>query len=165
MRHTIIFTLAIMLSALGVSVPAWAGGLVRAEGTFTVEIDFSTMALTTVDENCLLTIEGLVYFTGTLEGIAPARTRALAFASCDTVLTSLPGTYEDVFASAFEFAGKFDGRPIVADLTYRGHTAIGGKIDAVFTPSNGLAGRLVVDGIVAEGGSYSGYLRVVEYGK
>ncbi|SFL26733.1 hypothetical protein SAMN05216302_105011 [Nitrosomonas aestuarii] len=163
MRHTISFTLAIMLSALGVSVPTWAGELVRAKGDFTVEIDFSTLALRPVDENCLLTIEGVVNFTGTLEGIALARTRALALASCEEVSTSPPGAYEDVFTSAFEFAGKVDGRPVVADFTYRGRTAIGGEIDAVFAPSNGFRGRLFVNAIVAVGGSYNGYLRVVNH--
>ena len=163
MKHTISFTLAFVLSVLGVSVPSWAGELVRAKGDFTVEIDFSTLSLKPVDENCLLTVEGVVNFSGTLEGIASARTRALAFASCDDVSTLPPGAYKDMFTSAFEFAGKVDGRPIVADLTYRGRTELGGEIDAVFIPSNGLGGRLFVDAIVAVGGSYNGFLRVVDY--
>jgi hypothetical protein len=160
MRHVVSFVLVIVLSVLGVSVPAWAGEFIRAKGEFTVEIDFSTLSLRPVDENCLLTVEGVVNFTGTLEGIATARTRALALASCDAVSTLPPGAYEDVFTSAFEFAGKVDGQPIVADLTYRGRTALGGEIDAVLIPSNGLKGRLFVDAIVAVGGSYNGFLRV-----
>ncbi len=148
------------LSALGASTPISAGGFVGAKGDFTVEIDFSTLSLTPVDENCLLVVEGVVNFTGTLEGIATARTRALASASCEVVSTSPPGAYEDVFTSAFEFAGKINGQPVVSDITYRGNTALGGDINAVFLPSNGLRGRLKVDGIVAVGGSYKGFLRV-----
>ena len=163
MRNTISLTLAILLFALGVSVPTWAGEFVRAKGDFTVEIDFSTLSLKPVDENCLLTVEGVVNFSGTLEGIALARTRALAFASCGDVSALPPGMYEDIFTSAFEFAGKVDGRPIVADLTYRGRTALGGGIDAVFIPSNGLKGRLFVEAIVAAGGTYNGFLRVVDH--
>lgn len=163
MRNLFRLILVLTLSAFGVSAPTWAGEFIRAQGDFTVEIDFSTLALNPVDENCLITVEGVVKFTGTLEGIAAARTRALAFASCSEVSMSPPGAYEDIFTSAFEFAGKVDGRPIVADLTYRGRTALGGEIDAVFVPSNGLRGRLFVDAIVAVGGSYSGFLRVAGF--
>ena len=163
MRHFVSFKLVIVLCALGISLPTWAAELIRAKGNFTVDIDFSTLSLTPVDENCLLTIEGVVNFSGTLEGIATARTRALAQASCGDVSTLPPGAYEDIFTSAFEFAGKVNGRPIVADFTYRGRTALGGEIDAVLIPSNGLRGRLVVDAIVAVGGSYNGFLRVVDY--
>ena len=166
MKHPISLTLAIVMSILGFSPPAAAGELIRARGDFTVEIDFSTLSLTPVDENCLITVEGVVNFTGTLQGIASSRTRALALASCGDVAVLPPGAYEDVFTSAFEFAGKVDGkvagRPIVADFTYRGRTALGGAIDAVLIPSNGLRGRLSVDGIVAVGGSYSGFLRITD---
>ncbi len=163
MRHLVRITLVMALGAFGVSAPAGAGEFIRAQGGFTVEIDFSTLALQPVGENCLITVEGIVNFTGTLEGIATARTRALALASCGDVAVLPPGSYEDVFTSAFEFTGKVDGRPIVADLTYRGRTELGGEIDAVMIPSNGLKGRLFVDGIVAVGGSYSGFLRVAGF--
>ncbi len=166
MKKAIRFTFVMILGALGLSNTAWAGGwggAVRASGDFTVEIDFSSLQLTPVGENCLLTVEGVVHFTGTLEGFAPARTRALAQASCDVVATTPPGSYEDVFTSAFEFAGTVDGRPVVADFDYRGRTEIGGEINAVLAPSNGLKGRLFVEGIVAQGGSYSGYLRIVRH--
>ena len=163
MKHTISFTLAILLSVLGFSTPAWAGNFIYAKGEFTVEIDFSTFTLTPVDENCLITVEGVVNFTGTLEGLATARTRALAQAPCSDVAALPPGAYEDVFTSAFEFAGKVDGIPVVADFTYRGKTAIGGEIDAILAPSNGLKGRLFVDAIVAVGGSYNGFLKVVSH--
>ncbi len=155
--------LATVLGALGTAPPASAGGLVRAEGTFTVAIDFPTLTLTPVDdESCLLEVEGVVTFTGTLEGIAPSRTRALAAAPCEFVARNPPGAYEDVFTAALEFAGEVDGRPVVADLTYRGDTAIGGHVDGVMVASNGLRGRLSVDGIVAAGGTYKGFLIVTD---
>lgn len=120
------------------------------------------LALTPVDENCLVVVEGVVNSSGTLEGIAFARTRALASASCEEVSRLPPGDSEDVFNSAFEFAGKINGQPIVADPTYCGQIAPGRGIGAVLVPSNGLRGRLSVDAIVAVGGSYKGFLRVTE---
>ncbi len=158
MKNAVSITLAIFL--FGMSASAEAGGFVHASGEFTVEIDFASLELTPVDENCLLTVEGVVRFTGTLQGFAPGRTRALALASCSDVAAVPPGTFEDVFTSALEFAGKIDGQPIVADLTYRGRTAVGGAIDAVIVLSNSARGRLFVDAIVAAGGTYSGYLKL-----
>ena len=160
MKQLISFALVVLLGALA-AVPASAGGLIRAKGDFTVALDLSSFALTPVDENCLLTVEGTVHFTGTLEGIATARTRALVLASCADTGSSPPGFFADVFTSAFEFAGKVDGRPVVVDFTYRGDTLAGGEIDAVLVPSNGVIGRLNVDGIVGVGGSYSGFLKVL----
>lgn len=160
MKISYMMAFGVLLSALVAATTTWADEFVPAKGNFTVEIDFSTLSLTPVDQNCLLVVEGIVNFTGTLEGIAFARTRALASASCDEVSTLPPGAYEDVFTSEFEFAGNINGQPIVSDMTYRGTTAIGGKIAAVFIPSNGLSGRLTVDAIVAVGGSYNGLLKV-----
>ena len=157
---TIVLGIMLMLGASGISAQAWSGEFVLAEGDFTVGIDFPTLTLTQIDENCLLEVEGVVTFTGTLEGIASARTRALTSASCVDVASFPPGAFEDVFTSKLEFAGTIDGHPIVADFTYRGETEIGGAIEAVFIGSDGLRGRLSVDAIVAVGGSYKGLLRV-----
>lgn len=162
MKRSIQLALSLMLLACLSSVHAKGHGVVRASGDFTVEIDFSTLSLTPVNGDCLIVVEGFVTFTGTLQGIAFSRTRALAAASCDQVALQPPGNYEDVFTSALEFAGTVDGRPVVADLTYRGDTALGGAIDAVLVPSNGLGGRLRVDGIVAAGGTYRGFLRFTD---
>ena len=151
---------ALVLVAAGAFFPAWAREVVRAEGEFTVRIDFATLVLTPVDEHCLIVVEGIVDFTGTLDGIATARTRALATASCEEVAVLPPGAYEDVFTSAFEFAGKIAGRPVVADIVYRGDTAIGGGIDALFILSSGLEGVLTVDATVAVGGTYQGRLKL-----
>ena len=151
---------AMLLGALGASSPLRAGDVVRAQGEFTVAIDFATLSLTPVDEHCLIVVEGVVDFSGTLDGIATARTRALAAASCEEVAELPPGAYEDVFTSAFEFAGKVAGRPVVADIVYRGETAIGGDIDATFVLGDGLRGVLAVDATVAVGGTYAGLLKL-----
>lgn len=158
MKATYGFATAMMVLGLAAANPALAGGFVQAEGEFTVDIDFSTLTLTPVNQNCLIKVEGVVNFTGTLDGIASAGTRALASASCEDVATLPPGAYEDVFTSALEFAGTINGEPIVTDISYRGKTHIGGDIDAVMVPSNGLRGRLSVDATVAAGGTYRGLL-------
>lgn len=119
----------------------------------------ATLTLTPVDDNCLLEVEGVIEFTGTLDGIAPARTRALVLASCDHVAINPPGAFEDVFKSSLEFAGTVNGAATVADVTYQCITEIGGGIEAVITFSDGLKGVLWVDAIVAVGGSYEGYIK------
>lgn len=159
MRLSIGIATAMALGVLGPLSPAWAQNVVRAQGEFTVTIDFPTLSLTPVDEHCLIVVEGVVEFSGTLDGIAPSRTRALAFASCEEVAVLPPGAYEDVFTAALEFAGKVADRPVVADIAYRGATAIGGNVDGVLIVSDGLGGRLAVDATVAVGGTYRGLLK------
>ena len=159
MKSLTSIALATVLWVIGVPASVSADDRARAKGEFTVEIDFETLELTPVDENCLLVVEGVVMFTGTLVGIAPARTRALILASCEEVAMNPPSAFNDVFTSKLEFAGTVDGVPTVADITYRGVTKIGGDIDALFIASNGLRGVLKVDAIVAVGGSYKGFLR------
>ena len=151
--------LVALLGLLGAATPATAGNRILAKGEFTATVDFSTLTLTPVDDNCLLVVEGMAEFTGTLEGIAPGRTRALVLAPCADVAVAPPGTFEDVFISKLEFAGTVNGRPTVADITYRGITEVGGEIRAVVIPSEGLRGLLKVDAIVAVGGTYRGLLR------
>lgn len=162
MKRSIGAVLGTTVCILGTVSPTWADGAVRASGEFTVEIDFSTLALTPVDARCLIVVEGKADFSGTLDGIAFTRTRALAEAPCEEVAALPPGAFEDVFTSAFEFAGTVRGRAVVADLTYRGETALGGDIEAVLVPSNGLRGRLSVNATVAVGGTYRGFVRVSE---
>ena len=133
--------------------------LIRAKGEFTVEIDFSTLRLIPVKDQCFLEIKGIATFTGTLEGVAPGRTRALASTDCSTVASVPPGAFEDVFRSELEFVGTVKGKPAFFDISYRGVTQIGGAIDAVMLLSNGLKGVFKVDAIVAQGGSYEGFIR------
>ena len=101
----------------------------------------------------------MIEFTGTLDGVAAARTRALILASCPEVAVTPPGTFKDVFSSKLEFAGTVNGTPTIADITYRGITEVGGDIKALMGPSNGLKGVLKVEAIVAVGGSYEGFLK------
>jgi hypothetical protein len=125
MKRLTSIAVAAVFSLLAAANPVSASGMIQASGAFTAAVDFTTLILTPVDENCLLEVSGVIEFTGTLDGIAPARTRALVLASCDEVAVNPPGTFKDVFTSRLEFAGTVDGQPTVADITYRG-TAFGG---------------------------------------
>lgn len=147
------------LALLGFTPPAVSGEMIPAEGRFTVSIDFSTLTLTPMGANCILEVEGAAEFTGTLQGIAPGKTRAVVLAPCAEVAATPPGGYQDMFSSDLEFAGTVNGAPAIADITYRGNTAIGGAIAATMRPSNGLRGVLKVDAIVAVGGSYTGFIK------
>ena len=158
MQRLLSSSLAAFLVIACASAPVAAGDRILARGAFTAEVDFSTLTLTPVDENCLLEVEGVIAFTGTIKGIAPGRTRALVLAPCPDVAAAPPGTFEDVFSSKLEFAGTVAGRPAVADINYRGTAEVGGGIEAVMAASKGLAGLLRVEAVVAEGGSYVGVL-------
>lgn len=151
--------LAALLFAAVVPASSFADEKIPASGYFTATVDFSTLSLAPVGDNCLLEVEGVIEFTGTLDGIAPARTRALVLASCEHVAFNPPGAFKDIFKSRLEFAGTVNGVPTVADMTYQGITEVGGKMEAVFTFSDGLKGVLRVDAIVAVGGSYRGFLK------
>ena len=159
MKNLTSIALATALSVLGTANPVSANGMIQASGEFTATVDFTTLTLTPVDANCLLEVSGVIEFTGTLEGLAPARTRALVLASCQDVEVTPPGTFKDVFSSRLEFAGTVNGKPTVADFTYRGITEVGGDIEALMLPSNGLKGVLEVKAIVAVGGSYTGLVK------
>jgi hypothetical protein len=63
-----------------------------------------------------------------------------------------------VFKSKLEFIGMVDGKPVIADVTYRGITKVGGDINAQLHFTEGLKGVLKVDAIVAVGGSYRGLI-------
>ncbi len=158
MRKLTSAALATLLAIICATTAASAGDRILARGEFTATVDFSTLTLTPVDENCLLEVEGVIALTGTLDGIAPARTRALVLASCPEVAATPPGTFKDVFTSKLEFAGTVGGKPAVADINYRGVAKVGGDIRAVMAVSNGLVGVLRVDAVVAEGGLLRRYL-------
>lgn len=151
--------LATLFYVAGLPASLSADEKILASGDFTATVDFSTLTLSPVGDNCLLEVEGVIKFTGTLDGIAPARTRALVLASCDDVAVNPPGAFKDVFKSRLEFAGTVNGVATVADMTYQGVTEVGGDIEAVFTFSDGLKGVLWVDAVVAVGGSYRGFLK------
>jgi len=129
-----------------------------ASGTFAAQVDFSTLELTPAGARCLLEVSGVLVFSGTIVGEAPGTTRALVFASCEEVAQNPPGAFKDVFRSRLEFFGTLGGAPVVADLTYAGITEQGGTIKAVMHFSNGLRGLLSVEAVVAQGGSYQGFI-------
>ncbi|MGQ0712688.1 MAG: hypothetical protein ACT4PJ_03030 [Gemmatimonadaceae bacterium] len=103
---------------------------VEAAGEFAAQVDFSTLTLTPREQNCLLEVAGQLVFTGTIEGTATGRTTALDFAPC-----SEAGANPPLYAGRVQQGGQIEGRLIF---------------------SNGIAGRLDADAIVAVGGTYSG---------
>lgn len=156
MKSRIIAMLTALMFALSAT-PVWADhDLVVARGEFTASVDFATLTLMPIGANCLLEVDGALNFTGTLEGLASGTTRALVLADCADVAFNPPGTFADVFRSSLEFIGTIDGEPVIADITYRGRTAVGGAITAVMMLSNGANGVLHVDAIVVVGGAYKG---------
>jgi hypothetical protein len=129
---------------------------VETSGDFAALVDFSTLTLTPRGRNCLLQVKGQLVFSGTIEGTATGQTNALVFAPCSEVATTPPGTYRDVFRSELVFEGTVDGQPAEANLLYMGRVQPGGRIDGRLVFSNGVAGRLDAQGVVAVGGQYSG---------
>ena len=156
MKSKTIATLTALTLALSATPVCADQDLVMAKGAFTASVDFATLTLMPVGANCLLEVDGALHFTGTLEGLASGTTRALVLADCADVAVNPPGTFADVFRSNLEFIGTIDGEPTIADLTYRGKTAVGGDIRAVMILSNGAKGVLHVDAIVVVGGTYKG---------
>jgi hypothetical protein len=139
--------------------PASAGAAARrvdASGTFLAQVDFSTVSLTPRGRNCLLVIDGQLTFSGTIEGDAVGHTTALVFGPCEQVATTPPGTFRDVFRSELEFTGTIDGQPAQAHVMYSGGVETDGTIAGHLIFSNGVAGVLDADAVVAVGGSYHG---------
>jgi len=139
---------------LAMAVPA------EVAGTYDAVVDFSTLRLTPVGRNCRLVVDGMLVFSGDVEGTATGTTTALIFAPCDQVATTPPGTYRDVFTSELHFVGTVNGEPAEAKGLYQGVTHVGGAITGHVHFSNGVAGVLDADAIVAVGGSYEGRLVV-----
>jgi len=135
---------------------ASAAAPVQTSGHFDAIVDFSTITLTPRGDNCLLEVDGRLVFTGTIVGTATGHTSALEFAPCDQVALHPPGTFPDVFKSVATFEGTISGQPAHSDLLYMGRVQIGGAIDGRLVFSNGVAGELDVNSIVAVGGTYSG---------
>jgi hypothetical protein len=139
---------------------ASAARQVQTSGHFDAIVDFSTVTLTPRGRNCLLQVDGKVVFTGTIEGTATAHTSALESASCADVATNPPGTFSDVFKSKAVFDGTVAGAPAHADLLYMGRVQVGGQIVGRLIFSNGVAGSLEVEAVVAVGGDYRGMVVV-----
>ena len=137
-----------------------AAAPVQTSGHFDAIVDFATITLAARGSNCLLQVHGRLVFTGTIVGTANGETSALEFAPCDQVAVHPPGTYPDVFKSVATFDGTIGGQPAHSNLLYMGRVQVGGAIDGRLVFSNGVAGELAVQSIVAVGGTYTGSLVV-----
>jgi hypothetical protein len=135
------------------------GSTLAASGEFTAALDPTTVRLQPVGSLCLLTINGTLAFTGTIQGTASGTTAALETAPCAEVAANPPGTFADVFRFAGTFTGTVGGQPAEAEISYAGHTAVGGSIDAVMVFSDGFRALLRVRATVAVGGTYRGVVQ------
>jgi hypothetical protein len=131
-------------------------GPTEVAGTFDARVDFSTLTLTPRGKNCRLVVSGTLVFSGDIEGSAPGTTSALVFGPCSQVAVTPPGTFRDVFTSRLHFVGTVHGQPAEADVLYQGGVQVGGAIEGRLHFSNGIAGVLDVEAVVAAGGSYEG---------
>ena len=146
-----------VLLVIGLAAPAQAAPSQRVAGTFTANVDFTTVQLKDArGGNCLLTVNGTLSFSGSLVGDSVGTTTASEAAPCSAVAVSPPGTYSDVFQFRGNFVGTVSRRPIDNSLTYTGVTHAGGHIDAVIALRGGGIGPMRADATVAVGGSYSG---------
>jgi hypothetical protein len=137
-----------------------AAGPVAVAGEFAAVVDFSTLTLTPRGQNCLLQVGGQLIFSGTIAGVGTGTTTALVLATCAEVASSPPGTHRDVFHSELTFDGTIAGAPAQGHMIYQGRVQEGGRIEGRILASRGIAGTLVVDAVVAVGGSYSGSIVV-----
>ena len=135
---------------------ASAAQQVETEGEFLAQVDFSTISFTPRGQNCLLTVDGQLVFSGTIEGVATGTTEALVFAPCEQAMSTPPGTYPDVFKSVLTFTGTVDGEPATANVLYMGGVEEGGAIDGRLVFANGVSGVLDANAVVAVGGTYRG---------
>ena len=129
---------------------------IATSGQFDALVDVSTLTLTPRGRNCLLEVAGRLVFTGTFQGTAVGRTRALVSASCAKVATTPPARLRDIFKSELVFNGTVDGAPARANLLYSGGVEPGGRIEGRLLFFKGVAGTLKVEAKVAVGGKYRG---------
>jgi hypothetical protein len=132
---------------------------ILAAGEFVPEPDFANATLIPQGNHCIVQIDGVLIFNGTLQGLASGTSTVRIFAACPEV--ELPGSladYRSVFRSEGVFVGTVDGAPAEADFVYQGRSEVGGRVDARIHFSGGLQGVLHVDAEVAEGGSYEGFV-------
>jgi len=126
-------------------------------GAFQANVDFSSVRLRDIPPaSCLLTVNGVLTFTGSLVGAAAGTTQALEAAPCSAVAANPPGTFFDVFQFRGRYVGTVNGRHIDTALTYSGVTHVGGHIDAIIALRDGGVGLLRASATVAVGGTYTG---------
>lgn len=156
LRRLLVF-LAALMAALAAVPGAQAAPTVVASGAFTAAINPATLTATARGATCVITAQGDLHFTGTLEGTASGTTTVKTLAPCDEVVPKAPGTFRDVFRADLTFSGTLDGTDVDAAMTYQGVTsAPDGAITGQIILSDGLAGALRVDAVVLEGGTYEG---------
>lgn len=159
MLRRLLVLVSTFVVALAASPVAHAAPGVAASGTFTADVDPTTFTFTQQGSTCVITGQGTLVFSGTLEGTATGRTTARVLAPCEKAATSPPGTYQDVFRADLTFTGTLAGAPVEATLTYQGVTkAPDGAITGQMIFSDGLTGGLRVDAVVVQGGVYEGRL-------
>jgi hypothetical protein len=157
MRRLLFATLAGLLAPIVLASPVSAVTPVAASGTFTANITVESITLAPgAGGNCVLTVNGVLTFSGTLVGTATGTTTALILAPCDEVATTPPGTFADVFRFVGDYAGTVGGLPASGPLTYAGVTREGGTITAVIKLRGSSSALLRADAVVAVGGSYRG---------
>jgi len=157
MRKMLFALLAVLLAPIALVSPVSAASRVDASGSFTAQIDPASITLApTSGGNCVLSVDGVLTFSGTLIGTATGSTTALIFASCAQVATTPPGTFADVFRFVGDYVGTVAGQPASGSLTYAGATRAGGNITAGIGLRGDSSALLRVDAVVAVGGSYRG---------
>lgn len=162
MRRIIVVVVAVLVVGVGAVSSGTASARAGAAGSFTATLDLSTVTLRDVGpQGCLLTVNGVLTFTGTIDGTAAGSTNALIAAPCASVATTPPGTFADVFAFRGTFAGQIGGEAASSTLTYAGATRPGGAIRAGMTMRGGATALLEVDAVVGVGGSYAGFAHAV----
>lgn len=158
MRRFIVVVLAVLAVAGAMVSPGTATARGRAAGSFTATLDVASVVLRDVGpQGCRLSVNGVLTFTGTIEGAAAGTTDALIAAPCASVATTPPGTYADVFVFRGRFAGEIDGEAAAAALTYAGVTRAGGAIRAAMTMRSGAVALLEVQAAAGLGGTYAGF--------
>lgn len=157
MRKLPVASLGVLLAPIALASPVSATSHVVASGSFTAQIDPASITLApAAGGNCVLTVNGVLTFSGTVTGTATGTTTALIFASCDQVATTPPGTFADVFRFVGDFTGAVAAQPTSGSLTYAGTSRAGGNITAFIRLRGDSAALLRADAVVAVGGSYRG---------
>lgn len=153
-RAAVVSMVLVVVGAL----PAYgAAASAPVAGAFQADVDFGTVQLKDVPPgSCLLTVNGVLTFTGSLVGAAAGTTNALETAPCSAVSVNPPGTFSDAFRFRGYFVGTVNGEGVDTSLTYGGVTHVGGHIDAVISLLGSGVGPLRASATVAVGGTYTG---------
>lgn len=158
MRRSVLVLLLTVAAAVVPAHGATADPAGRAAGTFVAAVDFGTLAAdpTAGGRHCELTVQGVLTFSGTLEGSAEGTTTASVLAPCEVVLAAPPGTYRDVFRFTGTFTGTVAGSATTGSLDYAGVSFPGGSIGATIQLDGASTARLRADATLGVGGTYTG---------